>query len=140
MLIGLVCHLLNGGLNGLFFSMIGLLLGIALFSLPYLFGGMGAGDVKLMGAVGSLLGPKGVFMAFIFTAIIGGIYAIVILTLHGLLKETFKRYWMILKTFILTQKFIYTPPSEKKNKPRLYYGVAIALGTLISIAFFQKLV
>ena len=100
---------------------------------------MGAGDVKLMGAVGGLLGPKGVFVAFIFTAIIGGIYALVILTLHGLLKETFKRYWMILKTFIFTQKFIYTLPSERGKKPRLYYGVAIALGTIISITFTLKI-
>ncbi|MDI7258521.1 MAG: A24 family peptidase [Thermodesulfobacteriota bacterium] len=136
MFIGLVCHLLSGGLSGLFFSITGLLLGIALLFLLYIIGGTGAGDVKLMGAVGALLGPKGVFIAFLATSIVGGIYAIGLLAFHGYLKEALKRYWAILKTFIFTNKFIYIPPSKREQKPKLCYGVAIALGTIISIVIW----
>jgi len=103
--------------------------GIGVMILFYLMGGTGAGDVKLMGAVGGFLGPKGAFIAFLSTSIIGGIYAVVLLVLHGYLN----RYWAILKTFILTKKFIYNPPSNGEEKPKLYYGVAIALGTIISV-------
>ncbi len=79
-----------------------------------------------MGAVGALLGPKGVFMAFLATAIVGGIYAIGLLAFYGYLNEAVKRYWAILKTYLLTKKFIHVPPSKREEKPKLCYGVAIA--------------
>lgn len=130
----IIYHTTMNGLEGLLFSVEGMGMGIALLIVLFLMGGMGAGDAKLMGAVGGLLGPKGVFTAFIFTAIMGGIYALVLLTLHGYLKETAKRSGTILKTFILTKQFIYIPSPKREKRPRLCYGVAIALGTLISLA------
>jgi len=52
-------------------------LGMGLFIILYLMGGMGAGDVKLIGAVGSMLGPYMVLTAVLCTALIGGICALV---------------------------------------------------------------
>ena len=130
-----IYHTIIKGLGGFLFSVEGVGMGIGLLIFLYLMGGMGAGDAKLMGAVGGLLGPKGVFTAFIFTAIMGGIYALALLTFHGYLKETAKRYGAILKTFILTKELIYIAPAKFEKKPRLCYGVAIALGTLISVVF-----
>jgi len=134
-IVGILLHTSIRGVNGFLFGIGGVCVGIAVLIIPYLFGGTGAGDVKLMGAVGALLGPKGVFIAFLATSIVGGIYAIALLAFHGYLKEALKRYWAIFKTFIFTKKFIYVPPSKREQKPKLCYGVAIALGTLISIAF-----
>lgn len=133
MMIGIVGHTWTNGLEGLLFSVSGVGVGVAVLIIPYLLGGMGAGDTKLMGAVGSLLGPRAALVAFIFTGLIGGIYALVILARYGNLKSTFKRYGTILKTFVLTQTMIYIPPSQKETKPRLCYGVAIAVGTLLSV-------
>ena len=129
---GVVYYTATRGLEGLLFSVEGVGVGLAVFIIPYLMGGMGAGDAKLMGAIGGLLGPKGVFKAFLFTAIVGGIYAIVLLASHGYLKETAKRYGKILKAFVLTKQFIYLPAPPAEKKPRLYYGLAIASGTFIS--------
>jgi prepilin peptidase CpaA len=109
--------------------------GIAILLPFYLLGGMGAGDAKLLGAVGGLLGPKGVFLAFLFTALVGGIYALVLLAYHGFLKKAFLRYGIMLKTFFLTGNFIYIPPPERERKPKLWYGLAIALGTFLSVGF-----
>ena len=131
----IIYHTSIKGLEGFLFSVEGVGAGVAVLIIFYLMGGMGAGDAKLMGAVGGLLGPKGVFPAFIFTAIIGGIYALVLLTLDGYLKETGKRFGTILKTFILTKQFMYIPPPKREKRPRLCYGVAIALGTLISVVW-----
>ena len=50
---------------------------MGLFIILYLMGGMGAGDVKLIGAVGSMLGPYMVLTAVLCTALIGGICALV---------------------------------------------------------------
>jgi len=133
MMIGIVGHTWTNGLEGLLFSVSGVGVGVAVLIIPYLLGGMGAGDTKLMGAVGSLLGPRAAFVAFIFTGLIGGIYALVILARYGNLKSTFKRYGIILKTFFFTQKLIYIPPSREEMKPKLCYGVAIAVGTLLSV-------
>ena len=56
-----------------------------------LLGGMGAGDVKLMAAVGSILGPTDVFTAFLYSALIGGLYALVVLYRHGALRDTLEQ-------------------------------------------------
>lgn len=130
---GIIYHTYIKGYQGFLFSVQGVFLGFAFLMVFYLMGGTGAGDVKLMGAVGGLLGPKGVFIAFIFTALLGGIYAIVLLLLHGGLKDKVKRYGMMLKTFIFTNRLIYLPPENKEKKPVLCYGVVIALGTLLSV-------
>ncbi len=139
MMIAIVYHTFINGFEGFLFSLEGLGLGIAVLTVFYLMGGMGAGDVKLMGAVGGFLGPKGVFTAFLFTALVGGVYALALLALRGYLKGTLKRYGLILKTFLLTKKIIYVSSSKEEKKLRLCYGVAIASGTLLSL-FFEDLI
>lgn len=133
--IGILYYISIKGIEGFLFSIGGVGVGIATLIIPYLLGGTGAGDVKLLGAVGGLLGPKGVFVAFILTSIVGGIYALILLISHGYFKDTIKRYGAMLKALVFTKRFIYIPSSHKKEKPKLCYGVAIALGTIISIAF-----
>ena len=49
--------------------------------IPYFLGKMGAGDAKLLGAVGSIIGAKGVFISFLFSALTGGIYGLLIIIL-----------------------------------------------------------
>ena len=117
------------GYEGLLFGLAGATAGIGLLILPYIIGGTGAGDVKLMGAVGSFLGAQGIFIVFIFSCIIGGAYALFLLASKGLLLSTFKRYGRILWCFIITQKFIYIPPTTKEKALKLRFGLAIALGT-----------
>ena len=73
---GMAVAFLKGGLIGLSASIMGLFLGIALLSFPYAMGGIGAGDVKLLGAIGAIKGPWFVFMTFLVAAIIGGIMAV----------------------------------------------------------------
>jgi prepilin peptidase CpaA len=128
------CHVVMNGLDGLLFSAGGLALGIAVFILPYLMGGMGAGDAKLMGAVGAVLGAKGVFVAFLFTAIAGGVYALILLLVR---RRAFKGFWQqdvaTLKTFMFTKQFIPISGDNNEKKPKLCYAIAIALGTLFSV-------
>ena len=134
MVIGLAYHCLTSGLDGFLFSAGGLALGIGIFVFPYLIGAMGAGDTKLMGAVGSVLGPKGVFIAFLFSAVVGGIYALILLIIkHEYGKEFIGKCGTILKAFIYTRQFVSLPASKKEEGPKLPYGIAIALGTLFYV-------
>jgi len=130
---GLGFQSFSGGLTGLLFSLGGLGTGLGLLVTFYLMGGMGAGDVKLMGAVGAFLGARGVFYAFLATSIIGGLWAIITLAWSGDLKTTLKRYGAMLKSLLLTQQFMYMAPSEKVKALKMPYGVAIALGTMTTI-------
>lgn len=134
MVTALTYHGVMNGLDGLLFSTAGLAVGFALLTLPYILGVMGAGDVKLMGAVGTILGARGAFIAFLFSGIAGGIYALIILLIRR--KECrawFTRYAIMLKTLLFTGNLIPIPAGKHENTPRLFYGVAIASGTLFSI-------
>ncbi len=128
--IGLMYHLLADGKNGLMFSFVGLVLGICLLLFFYLLGGMGAGDVKLMGAIGALLGWEGVLKAFLFSALVGGLYSIAAMAKARVLKQFLVNTWEMLKGLFLIHGISYIP----LNCPlRLHYGIAIALGTLFSL-------
>ena len=132
MVSAVVYYFIIMGLDGALFSLKGLAVGIILFILPYLMGVMGAGDAKLMGAVGSLLGAKGVFIATVCTAIVGGCYAVILLLSHPkYLQEFLHRNFASLKTFIFTGQYISIPAAEPDRQPKLYYGLAIALGTFL---------
>jgi len=139
MVIAFSYHGAMRGVDGLLFSLAGLAVGISIFLLPYLMGGMGAGDAKLMGAVGGMIGAKGVLFAFLCTAIVGGVYALVLILIHrthfsGFLKKQMTTLW----TFILTRKYIPDPIQVGKNRPRLCYGLPIALGTGLYIFLNQS--
>jgi len=130
---GIIYWTCINGLDGFMHGSGGMLLGIGTLILFYLMGMMGAGDVKLMGAVGSFLGPQGVVVAFLYSAIVGGLYALFVLARSKALKETAGRYGMMIRGYVGTGQLIYIPPEEGKLPP-LCYGLAISLGTILSIA------
>ena len=130
---GLAYHTWFSGFHGFLLSLGGAFLGMGFLIVFYLAGKMGAGDVKLMGAVGSVLGPTGVFNAFLFTAIVGGIYAIIILLYKGRFADSMSRMWQALKLTFLTRSP--TASDEKRTGPILCYGIAIAIGTSLSMVF-----
>jgi prepilin peptidase CpaA len=78
-----VIHTLASGVGGLAFALAGAAVGLIFFLPFYLLRGMGAGDVKLMCAVGSFLGPVATFfaaaVALVFGSAIGA--TLVIMTL-----------------------------------------------------------
>lgn len=73
---GLMFHLIVFGSAGLGKSSVGALVGFGCLLLPYLRGGMGAGDVKLMAGIGAWLGPLATCQVLIVSSLIGGVYAL----------------------------------------------------------------
>jgi prepilin peptidase CpaA len=133
MLFGVGYHTIVNGTQGFFFGAAGLFLGLALLIVFYLAGGMGAGDVKLMGAVGALLGPKGVFIAFIFTALVGGIYAIILLLLRFRVKGTAIRLSIMFSSLRFGASFTGAPVNTNEKTAVLNYGVCIAIGVFLTV-------
>jgi prepilin peptidase CpaA len=129
---GVLYHSVTSGFDGFSFAATGLAAGIGLLLVPYVMGGMGAGDAKLMGAVGAVVGAKGAFIAFLYSAVIGGIYAfLLILVRRQFLRSLIEKHTTTLKTLVFTQQYIPIPVSNKEKQPKLCYGIAIAIGTLL---------
>ena len=71
-------------------------------------------------------------MTFLFTAIVGGVYALIFLLMNRQYSKGFiARHATTAKNFCVTGQFIPIPDKDEKKKPKLCYGVAIALGTFI---------
>jgi prepilin peptidase CpaA len=134
MLIALTYNTIINGTAGLLFSLGGIAIGIALLIIPYFMGGMGAGDAKLMGTIGGFLGAKGVLFSFFFTAIVGGIYALILIFAYRqAFRDFFRRQFDILISFILMRKYMPDAIETTANRPKLCYGLPIAIGTGIFI-------
>lgn len=135
MLAALTYYTVTGGWSGFLFSFKGAIVGILLLIVPYFMGGMGAGDAKLMGTVGSFIGAENVFMAFLFSALAGGLYSVVMLIIYRRqYKGRLANMWHSFLNFILTRKV--SPVRNEKHQagPKLCYGLAISVGTALYIA------
>ena len=100
----------------------------------YLARGMGAGDVKLMAAVGTFLGPAHTLLAASLSLIVGGVLAVLVIAVHGELLSTLCRYGAMLKTLIYSHTWCYVPPeSGEAAAMRMPYAIAIASGTLVAL-------
>jgi prepilin peptidase CpaA len=86
------------GWSGLLLSLCGLLLAFTVYFALYAIRAMGAGDVKLMAAIGAMVGWQNWIAIFLITAIVGGIAALVLVTWRRRLKKTL---WNL--AFILTE-------------------------------------
>lgn len=129
---GLALHGAQAGWSGLWFSFQGLVLGGAMLLVFYLLGGMGAGDVKLLASVGALLGAEKVFAAFFLTVIAGGLMAGVQLIQMYSFRNIVSQIKNVGRGFSYQKYFCLDDKLETPMKNTLPYGVAIAIGTLIT--------
>ncbi len=127
--IALALGLLFGGMAGLGASAAGL--GIALVAgLVFWFPGwLGAGDVKLMAAVGGLTGAPLVWHALAAVALSGLLLALGALLWRGLLSSALQRYRASLAMTLAGRQLIYLRPGADEEQVRLPYALAIGFGT-----------
>ncbi len=118
------------GWKGLGSAVAGCFLGGGILLLFYLIRAMGAGDVKLMAAIGSLVGPSQTMNIVLATAVSGGIVGIVYALYHRRMWSTVKNVASILKFHAWAGAQPH--PEFNLDNPevlRVPYGLAIALGT-----------
>lgn len=103
-------------------------IGLALMLPGYLIGGTGAGDVKLLAAAGTLLGPAATIWAFGFTLIAGGAFALLAAAVRGRLWLTCWRTVDLIRTGGANAGDIRAAAENN----RFAYAPAIAVGVLIA--------
>ncbi len=134
---GISVNTIFSGFPGMLSSLEGFALAFFPMLLMHIFGAMGAGDVKLFGAVGAVLGASLVPLTFVVVVMLGAVLAIytmlragtVLTTLHGVLRI----FVGILPGWEMP-RFAMSPD----RKHTIPYGVAIMLGSMIAIAMFQR--
>lgn len=94
-LAGIALGALTTGWPGLAMACIGGVVGLVLMLPGYVFGGTGGGDVKLLAAVGTLLGPGRIVEAFIGMAMAGGCLALGTAIWRGCGWDVVQRLWAI---------------------------------------------
>jgi prepilin peptidase CpaA len=122
--------------SGLLRSLGGLGLGFILYFPLYLIRARGAGDVKLLAAVGAIAGWSNCLWIFLLTAILGGVIALILLTFRGRVRQTFFNVGWIIRDLLHLQA-PYKSNEEldvTSNKGmRLPHGAMIAVGALAFI-------
>ena len=110
-------------------SLLGIVIGLVVMMPGYALGATGAGDVKLMGAVGAIVGPALIIPAFLGTSVAGGVLAVVVATRRKRLGAT----------LVKTGQFVTAPGGATEqirsatSVSRFAYGPAIAVGTILAV-------
>ncbi len=130
----IVFHLTAGGVDGGLASVGGLAIGMALMFAQYALGGMGAGDVKLFGALGAWLGPTDAIWLVLYTGVTGGVIAFVVAALHGYLGQACRNIWSLFAYWRLAGiRPMAEMTLDTSRGPRLAYATSILAGTVATL-------
>ena len=122
------------GLPGVIFSLKGLGMAFGLYLVLYALRAMGAGDVKLMAAVGAIVGWENWFGIFLVTAIVGGLMSTILVVARGRVKRTLFNVGFILSEMTSGRPaYLKNEELDVKSKKSLGlpHGAVIAVGTIL---------
>lgn len=143
--IGLVLSLLFGGPGGLLKSLLGMGLALLLFIIPFVLGMVGAGDIKLMMAVGALngaYGPMIVFWGFLYGSVCGGLMSVIVMISRGTFIRVMKGIYLFLTSIFLKVSLMKVDRQETgtllgvRSSDRAFpYSLAIAAGVVLAMLY-----
>lgn len=130
----LVVHACLGGWSGAGMAAAGWAAGVALFFPVFALGGMGAGDVKLLGALGAWLGPVAAVWVALYSGVAGGLVGLLVAAFSGYLAQAFANVWSLLMYW----RIVGLRPAPEltlstHQGPRLAYAVPVFAGLMVTI-------
>ncbi|MDH3275966.1 MAG: A24 family peptidase [Gammaproteobacteria bacterium] len=139
--LALMLHTMTSGTDGLIVAATGLTLGLAMLFPFYLAGGIAAGDVKLLGVVGSFVGPWGVVVSGLATMMAGAVFGVAVIVWQRLLPALESRAARVLSppdTGLRTAPVAHSL-GQQKRITYIPYAPAIAAGTVAALWYLGYL-
>lgn len=133
LLLGILLNTIYFPRDGLWSSLEGLGLAFLIYFPLFLVRAMGGGDVKLMAAVGAIVGPGNWLRIFFFTLLFGALAAIFLIFVRKRVRRTFENMWLILTSLGSGQApYAKNPELDVRSEQgiRLPHAVTIACGAL----------
>jgi len=129
---GLAFHAFSG--NGPLTALAGWFTGVLIFAPLFLLRGMGAGDLKLLGALGAWLGPLMALRIGLWSAVAGGVLALAVALVHNYAGQSLRNVWLLLTHWRVSG---ITPLDaltlDKGKGPRLAYAVPLMVGLMVAL-------
>ena len=112
----------------------GLCVGFLLFLLVYCAKITSAGDVKYFGALSAILGLDNVLYFFVSTIIFGGVYAFLLIALHGEIVPGLRRIKVGLTHYVANRVLIFEErPKDSILGKKFPYAIAITSGAVLTV-------
>jgi prepilin peptidase CpaA len=121
------------GWEGLGWSLAGTALGMSVLMAFYAIGGMGAGDVKLMGGVGAWIYWTNTYYCILGFAVIGAVLAIAMVVVRGKWQHHYNQFWKLAREIATVrdpEKLSAIAAERKPTMMLLPYGIPIAIATI----------
>lgn len=131
MAVGVVLSLAQHGVSGIWFALGGFAVGFFPAFVLFALGGMGGGDVKLLGAIGAIAGAIAATETLILAFLVGGLFALGKLAWHGRL---FASLWRTVRN-IVGAFWPGLRPAAAPDETRLEvrFGVAICVALVATL-------
>lgn len=133
-LAGVAVHGYTAGWSGAGLALVGWFVGAACFFPVFMLGGMGAGDVKLLAAIGAWLGPVATVWVALFSGIAGGVLGLIVALFSGYLSQAFVNISCLLMDWRISGPRPLPDLTLSSHRgPRLAYAVPVLAGLMMTL-------
>jgi prepilin peptidase CpaA len=131
---GIAFHVVTGGWTAGAISLVGWTIGILIFLAPFALGGLGGGDVKLLGALGAWFGPTEAIWLALYAGAVGLVLAVLYSLATGYLKTAVTNV-IVLLTFWRVNGVKPLPEMTLAHGtgPRMAYALPILAGAVMTV-------
>jgi prepilin peptidase CpaA len=129
----LVFHTMAPTGGGFMVAMAGWFCGVLIMFVPFALRGLGAGDVKLVAALGAWLGPMNAIWLGLYAGVAGFVMSVVVAAYHGYLRTAFRNVWFLLQHWTVNGlRPLEEVSLEGSSGPRLAYALPIFAGLVMA--------
>ncbi len=131
LLIGIAANSVAGGWSGMKASLLGAVLGLLLLLPLVLLRSLGAGDWKLAGALGAIVGWRALLYLLFYSVFVAGLMALALVIYKRRIGETLRNIWHMLLALLSLRMPGAAVSLDNPESLKVPYGVALALTTVL---------